>query len=36
VTVEYVVFGDDDHGFVRKENQTRGYKAILDFLDRHL
>ncbi len=34
--VEYVVFDDEGHGFKKKENQQRGYKAILDFLDTHL
>src|ERR1700741_4635253 len=32
--VEYVVFDDEGHGFTKKPNQLRGYKAILDFLDR--
>jgi dipeptidyl aminopeptidase/acylaminoacyl peptidase len=36
VPVEYVVFPDEGHGFVKRENQARGYKAILDFLDVHL
>jgi dipeptidyl aminopeptidase/acylaminoacyl peptidase len=36
VPVEYMVFPDEGHGFVKKENQLRGYRAILDFLDRHL
>jgi dipeptidyl aminopeptidase/acylaminoacyl peptidase len=36
VPVEYVVFDDEGHGFVKKENQIKGYKAILDFLDQHL
>jgi dipeptidyl aminopeptidase/acylaminoacyl peptidase len=34
--VEYIVFPDEGHGFVKKENERRGYKAILEFLDRHL
>lgn len=34
--VEYVVFPDEGHGFAKKENQLRAYKAILDFLDLHL
>jgi hypothetical protein len=34
--VEYIVFEDEGHGFRKKENQIRGYKAILVFLDRHL
>jgi dipeptidyl aminopeptidase/acylaminoacyl peptidase len=36
VPVEYVVFEDEGHGFVKKVNEQRGYKAILDFLDQHL
>ena len=35
-TVEYMIFDDEGHGFRKKENQLRGYKAILDFLDEHL
>lgn len=36
VPVEYVVFPDEGHGFVKKENEIKGYGAILRFLDRHL
>jgi len=36
VPVEYVVFDDEGHGFVKKENQARGYRAILTFLDTYL
>jgi len=36
VPVEYIVFDDEGHGFVKKENEIRGYSAILSFLDRHL
>jgi dipeptidyl aminopeptidase/acylaminoacyl peptidase len=36
VPVEYVVFDDEGHGFLKKENEIRGYKAILDFLETHL
>ena len=36
VPVEYMVFEDEGHGFVKKENQIEGYRAILDFLDTHL
>lgn len=36
VPVEYIVFPDEGHGFVKKENRIRGYKAILDFLDQYL
>jgi dipeptidyl aminopeptidase/acylaminoacyl peptidase len=34
--VEYIVFDDEGHGFVKKANQIRGYKAILGFLDKYL
>ena len=36
VQVEYVVFPDEGHGFVKKENEIRGYKAILEFLEKSL
>ena len=36
VPVEYVVFDDEGHGFIKKENQIKGYQAILEFLDKHL
>ena len=36
VPVEYVVFDDEGHGFKKKENQNRGYSAILAFLDQRL
>lgn len=36
VPVEYILFEDEGHGFVKKENQIEGYRAILDFLDEHL
>ncbi len=36
VPVEYIIFDDEGHGFRKKENQIRGYKAVLDFLDKHL
>lgn len=36
VPVEYIVFEDEGHGFVKKENQIEGYQAILEFLDKHL
>ncbi len=36
IPVEYAVFEDEGHGFVKKENQIRGYKAILDFVETHL
>ena len=34
--VEYVLFDNEGHGFTKKANELRGYKAILDFLDKHL
>jgi dipeptidyl aminopeptidase/acylaminoacyl peptidase len=34
--VEYLVFPDEGHGISKKVNQVRGYKAILDFLDKYL
>jgi dipeptidyl aminopeptidase/acylaminoacyl peptidase len=30
------VFDNEGHGFTKKENEIRAYKAILDFLDRYL
>lgn len=36
VPVEYVVFPDEGHGFVKKENEIKGYTAVLSFLDQYL
>lgn len=36
VPVEYKVFPDEGHGFVKKENEIKGYGEILNFLDKHL
>lgn len=36
VPVEYIVFEDEGHGFVKKENEIEGYTAVLAFLDKHL
>lgn len=36
VPVEYVIFEDEGHGFIKKENEIKGYKQILAFLDRYL
>ncbi len=36
IPVEYVVFPDEGHGFVKKENEIKGYGAILVFLDKYL
>jgi dipeptidyl aminopeptidase/acylaminoacyl peptidase len=34
--VEYVVFDNEGHGFTKKENEIKGYQAILQFLDEYL
>ncbi|WP_228235638.1 S9 family peptidase [Allomuricauda sp. M10] len=34
--VEYVLFEDEGHGFVKKENQITAYSKILEFLDVYL
>jgi len=36
VPVEYVLFEDEGHGFVKKENQIEAYSSILKFLDIYL
>jgi dipeptidyl aminopeptidase/acylaminoacyl peptidase len=36
VPVEYVLFEDEGHGFVKKENQIKAYSEALKFLDIHL
>ncbi len=36
VPVEYVLFEDEGHGFVKKENQIEGYSKVLQFLDKYL
>jgi dipeptidyl aminopeptidase/acylaminoacyl peptidase len=36
VPVEYVLFEDEGHGFVKKENQISGYGKIKVFLDEYL
>lgn len=36
VPVEYVVFEDEGHGFVKRENRIEGYKKIRIFLDQYL
>ncbi len=36
VPVEYVLFEDEGHGFVKKENEIEGYGKILVFLDKYL
>ncbi|MEZ5199737.1 MAG: alpha/beta fold hydrolase, partial [Bacteroidales bacterium] len=36
VPVEYVLFDDEGHGFVKKENEIEGYGKIKEFLDMYL
>ena len=36
VPVEYIIFPDEGHGFIKKENEIKGYGQILQFLDKHL
>ncbi|MGY5847584.1 alpha/beta fold hydrolase [Salegentibacter sp. HM20] len=36
VPVEYVVFEDEGHGFIKKENEIKGYRQIRQFLDKYL
>lgn len=36
VPVEYVLFDDEGHGFVKKENQIEAYSRVLKFLDKYL
>jgi len=36
VPVEYVIFPDEGHGFMKKENEIKGYGQILTFLDKYL
>ena len=36
VPVEYVVFPDEGHGFVKKENEIAGYSKVIAFLDKYL
>jgi dipeptidyl aminopeptidase/acylaminoacyl peptidase len=36
VPVDYVIFPDEGHGFLRKQNRIDASEAYLRFLDRHL
>jgi dipeptidyl aminopeptidase/acylaminoacyl peptidase len=36
VVAEYVVFPDEGHGFVKKENEIKAYGQVLAFLDKYL
>ena len=33
---EYVVFPDEGHGFIKKENNMRAYRTALEFLDKYV
>ncbi|NDI34420.1 S9 family peptidase [Chengkuizengella sediminis] len=34
--VQYIVFEDEGHGFAKKENEMKAYRAILDFFNQYL
>lgn len=36
VPVEYILFPDEGHGFMKKENEIKGYGQIGEFLDKYL
>jgi dipeptidyl aminopeptidase/acylaminoacyl peptidase len=36
VPVEYIVFPDEGHGFVKKANEIKGYSAVIAFLDKYV
>ena len=36
VPVEYVLFPDEGHGFLRRENRIAAQEAYLTFLDEHV
>lgn len=36
IPVEYLVFDDEGHGFVKNKNRIQANKAILEFLDKYL
>ena len=36
IPVDYVLFEDEGHGFVKKENQIVAYSRILEFADQYL
>ncbi len=36
VPVEYVVFEDEGHGFVKKENEIEAWTQVMDFLNQYL
>ena len=36
VPVDYVIFPDEGHGFVKKENQIKAAQSVMNFLDKYL
>jgi len=36
VPVVYVIFPDEGHGFIKKENQIKANSQVLEFLDKYL
>jgi len=36
VPVEYIIFPDEGHGFIKKENEIKGTEQVLTFLDKYL
>jgi dipeptidyl aminopeptidase/acylaminoacyl peptidase len=36
VPVEYIVFPDEGHGFVKRDNEIKGYGGVIAFLDKYL
>jgi dipeptidyl aminopeptidase/acylaminoacyl peptidase len=36
IPVEYIVFPDEGHGFLKKENEIKGYGQVVTFLDKYL
>ncbi len=34
--VEYIVFDDEGHAFLKRENELRGQRATAEWLERHL
>lgn len=33
--VEYIVFDDEGHGFMKKDNEIKAYGSVVEFLDQH-
>ena len=34
--VDYLVFDDEGHGFTKPENELKAYKALADFIEKHM